>query len=241
MTKPTRKCTIDGCERKHYGRGWCERHYKRWRTHGSPTAGGPYRKFASKQTPPADGLCTIEGCQRPHHGLGLCSMHHQRLRKHGNPLGGKSRYATPEEAFAARTEWQGECLIWTGSKKVDGYGMLRARDRSVTAHRYAWESAHGPIPAGMVVDHKYHCDPACCNVDHLRLATATQNSRNRAGADVRSKSGIRNVHRRGNQWTVRVKKNGKSRYFGTFATIEEASAAAEHARKELFGAYSGKG
>jgi hypothetical protein len=29
-------CKIDGCENKHYGLGWCEKHYTRWRKHGDP-------------------------------------------------------------------------------------------------------------------------------------------------------------------------------------------------------------
>lgn len=29
-------CSIDGCERKLYGWGWCNKHYQRWRTHGDP-------------------------------------------------------------------------------------------------------------------------------------------------------------------------------------------------------------
>ena len=29
-------CTIEGCRRKHYGRGWCSMHYHRWRNHGNP-------------------------------------------------------------------------------------------------------------------------------------------------------------------------------------------------------------
>lgn len=29
-----RTCTIDGCERPACKRGWCERHYHQWRTHG---------------------------------------------------------------------------------------------------------------------------------------------------------------------------------------------------------------
>lgn len=36
-------CSIDGCEKSVRGRGWCNRHYSRWRRHGTPTAGGPDR------------------------------------------------------------------------------------------------------------------------------------------------------------------------------------------------------
>lgn len=30
------QCVIDGCEQKHYGRGWCRTHYRRWWDTGSP-------------------------------------------------------------------------------------------------------------------------------------------------------------------------------------------------------------
>lgn len=34
MAKTTRLCTITGCERVFYARGWCSKHYLRWYTRG---------------------------------------------------------------------------------------------------------------------------------------------------------------------------------------------------------------
>lgn len=33
-------CKIEGCGKINHARGWCPAHYKRWRVHGSPLAGG---------------------------------------------------------------------------------------------------------------------------------------------------------------------------------------------------------
>ena len=39
-------CSIEGCDKGVKGRGWCNKHYKRWRTHGDPhvVARGGQRK-----------------------------------------------------------------------------------------------------------------------------------------------------------------------------------------------------
>jgi hypothetical protein len=71
------------------------------------------------------------------------------------------------------------CILWTGPVRKNGYGIIQHRPANspqvvVTAHRFAFELAYGPIPAGMQVMHL--CDvPGCVNPLHLALGTAADN------------------------------------------------------------------
>lgn len=67
------------------------------------------------------------------------------------------------------------CLIWTGARTSGGYGQITIRRRAVQLHRFTWEAANGPIPAGMCVCHT--CDrPACLALGHLFLGTQADNN-----------------------------------------------------------------
>src|SRR5699024_2650061 len=156
-----------------------------------------------------------------------CDMHYARFRKHGHPLGGRHYILDPEERFLARTERRGECLIWTGTRNPEGYGYMAVRGETVGAHRYAWEREHGPIPDGMVIDHRYHCDKACCEVSHLREATNAQNVRHTNGPSSRSKTGIRGVSPRRGGFIVKVTVGGERRG-GWHRDIASAAAEAEY-------------
>jgi hypothetical protein len=39
MATAKRICSISGCNKPIQARGWCKRHYQRWRNHGNPLAG----------------------------------------------------------------------------------------------------------------------------------------------------------------------------------------------------------
>lgn len=83
------------------------------------------------------------------------------------------------------------CLEWQKSLDCYGYGQIKVAGRKQKAHVMAWISVHGDNRNGMSLLHS--CDNRkCCNVDHLRLGTPTQNhqemvTRGRAWYQKRSK------------------------------------------------------
>lgn len=190
-----------------------------------------------------DRTCTIDGCERARHSRGWCLPHYKRWRKHGDPTGGRDRHSAPGERFAALTQWREGCLVWTGRTTTNGYGSFSLGGRRVRSHRYAWERVNGPIPDGLVIDHVCH-NPLCVNVDHLRLATHSENLQNRQGARHGSSTGVRNVYPVGGakpSFKVMVRHGGKLHYFGSYSTAKEAAAVAERERARLFGVFAGGG
>ncbi|QCX77650.1 hypothetical protein C9F11_20075 [Streptomyces sp. YIM 121038] len=90
---------------------------------------------------------------------------------------------TPAQRFAAkvnpagpwslRRDCPGPCHLWDGSQNEKGYGTFW-HDRTVKAHRYAYEQANGPIPNGLEVDHRCR-RRACVAPDHLEAVTHRTN------------------------------------------------------------------
>lgn len=80
--------------------------------------------------------------------------------------------------FWAKVDKRGpdECWPWLAACVKDGYGGLKVYGKTVQAHRFSWELAHGcKIPEGKLVQHS--CDnPPCCNPKHLFLGTDKTNA-----------------------------------------------------------------
>jgi hypothetical protein len=181
--------------------------------------------------------CSIDGCGKRVKGRGWCNTHYHNWWLHGDPLGARRVDNSLESRFwrkVIRGSGPDDCWLWVAAVDSNGYGEIANGGGGMRrAHRLSYEIAHGPIPRGMVLDHRCHV-PACVNPGHLRLATTKTNAENRRGAQQNNKSGVRGVHRVGNRWHAQVQHHGEKFYVGRFDTIEAAGAAARAARKRLF-------
>jgi 5-methylcytosine-specific restriction endonuclease McrA len=113
------ECSVEDCQEVARVRGWCNRHYRRWRQTGDVRAGVPFQEHQRGRVCSRDdcdkpalskGLCKrhymqarterlhqepciVASCDRPREmNNGYCARHYQRLLKHGSPsAGGKLR------------------------------------------------------------------------------------------------------------------------------------------------------
>jgi len=86
---PKKTCSVEGCENDVLARGWCTRHYYRWRRTGEP---GPVE---SRRITNAGRTCSVDGCDRDAEKLGMCGMHYLRYKKSGDPGPAESTYMPP--------------------------------------------------------------------------------------------------------------------------------------------------
>lgn len=114
---------------------------------------------------------------------------------------GRRVFHTPAyELLMRRVRAEGACLVVTGARNANGYGMAslsRGAHGTRLAHRVVWEHHNGPIPPGLLVMHT--CDnPPCVDLTHLRLGTHAENSQDMVnkGRGVRLLEACRRGHPR---------------------------------------------
>lgn len=73
-------CTIQGCEGRIVARGYCGKHYQRWKKNGDPLV----------TLTPGRGVfieCAVDGCGRRSALRGFCRTHYSRMLSTGDPEG----------------------------------------------------------------------------------------------------------------------------------------------------------
>ncbi len=130
-------------------------------------------------------LCEVDGCARPHLARGFCVMHYHRWERHGDPLGGgKFRGEVQDYFYNVVMKYAREdCLLWPYSTDGYGYGTISfgGAGKYAKVHRLACHLVTGPPPSP---DHEaaHNCGngaAGCCNPNHLRWATRSDNQRDR--------------------------------------------------------------
>lgn len=93
-------------------------------------------------------------------------------------------------------------------------------------------------PDFMQVDH-VNCNPLDNRRCNLRLATNSQNQRNR-GSNKNNKSGFKGVSWRVSRqkWLAQIEIDGKGKHLGYFDTPEDAAQAYDKAARELHGEFA---
>lgn len=69
---------------------------------------------------------------------------------------------------------EGECQPWPHAKNERGYGLCTEGGKTRRAHQVAYEAAHGPVPAGLEIDHICR-NRSCVNPNHLRAVSHREN------------------------------------------------------------------
>lgn len=167
-----RVCSIDGCGRKHKGNGLCETHLSRLRRTG--VRGGPIAVRGRRGLP-----CQNGECDQPQYSLGYCRKCYYRFKRYADANGGFFRRGegTPKQRFMAQfrnAQADGDCLIWAGRMRPDGYGAID-HPFSEMAHRVAWYEFIGPVPQGLAIHHEC-ARRSCVNPNHLAPVTYAQNT-----------------------------------------------------------------
>jgi hypothetical protein len=101
----------------------------------------------------------------------------------GRPKGSKNKKGSRFDTIAGVLELttrQGECYNWGGALDAKGYPISSYKGKSIRVHRWVACMVEGvPYDDPRQTRHLCKNNPSCVNPTHLKLGTATENSRDK--------------------------------------------------------------
>lgn len=70
-------CILEPCQGKYYAKGYCRKHYQRYRKSGTTETTKSWGTQARE--------CVVSGCSNSKRSMDMCNKHYLRYRKHGDP------------------------------------------------------------------------------------------------------------------------------------------------------------
>lgn len=177
MARVLTACLVDGCNgiagAPGSGRGYCTKHYLRWRRHGDPSASKIDREQTGKP-------CKVEGCGKPSGYKGMCQAHYRRLQVRGDVSDEAlhPRYRRIQKWMDAHVSYDGDdCLKWPFNVNNNGRGAATLNGAMMSAPRAMCLLAHGepPTPEHETAHSCGKGHEGCINPKHLRWATSVEN------------------------------------------------------------------
>ena len=127
--------------------------------------------------------------------------------------------------------------------KANGNGYLRIRFKGIKyfAHRLAYYMYHGIDPLEKLVDH-IDGDKSNNKINNLRLASKSQNGRNRVNLPSNNTSGVIGVcwDKKAKKWKAYIMINGKTKHLGYFINKEDAIKARKEGEIKYYGEFRGQ-
>lgn len=247
------KCTVEGCNNKHYGKGFCKKHYIEYKKYGKIRNEEECKE--ARKRPKEKKIQYCEICNETYKtfynketGMILCQKHVAQFKRNGKFLE-RTRFDDNEfiinediteiVLYNIAGEVIAKAIINTDQlEKVkqykwylngSGYAETNLDDnKKLTLHRFLMNA-----PDDMYVDHKNR-RRLDCRLQNLRLCTKTENNRN-VSIKKHSKSQIRGVYQDNyNKWIAYININHKKIHLGYFENVEDAIKAREEAEIEYY-------
>jgi len=237
-------CKVEGCDGKHWGKGYCQRHNWQINHHGK----------IIKTRVDWGSICNVEGCDTKVKAKGFCYRHWQQMYDYGRILDrtihdrnefiieGDIAYiqlydirCKPTKKAIIDSEDADKCKDYKWSLTKYGYVTAHIKDKRDLLHNFIM-NRNGSLK--IQADHENRI-PLDCRKSNLRICTCSQNKYNIA-ITARNTSGFRGVYldKQSKKWVAEIVAEHKYYYIGSFYDKIEAAKERDKMALKLHGEFA---